>query len=258
MNPLITLTTDFGARDPYAAAMKGVILGICPRANVVDLTHEIAPQDIMECALFLAGAMPYWPAGSIHVAVVDPGVGTERRALAIKAGSLILMCPDNGIATLVLRTLQFEEARAIENPSVMRPDASATFHGRDIFAPAAAHLANGMPFHDLGCRAQNLIQLPVPEVEVNGERIVGEILHADRFGNLITNIHQSSLPQAVREIRAGGERVAGPCRTYAEAAAGVPAAIIGGSGYLEIAVNGASAREALRLSRGDVVIVFKR
>lgn len=182
--PLVTLTTDFGTRDPYVAAMKGVIATLCPPARIVDLSHELPAQDIHAAAFFLAGAVPYFPPETVHVIVVDPGVGTARLPLAVRAGGQYFVCPDNGLLTLVLRTLSLEAAYTIANPDFMRSNISATFHGRDIFAPAAASLAAGASIAEIGAPVEKLVPLDVPEPRIAGGKVTGEIAHVDRFGKL--------------------------------------------------------------------------
>lgn len=254
MNPLVTLTTDFGTRDPYAAAMKGVLLGICPAARIIDLTHDIAPQSIVEAALFLAGALPYWPAGSVHIAVVDPGVGGTRRPLALSAGGRLLVCPDNGIAGLYLRAYPPDAARVIENPDILRYPVSATFHGRDVFAPAAAHLAAGMPLDALGARAHDLVELALPvPAEIPGG-ISGTVIHSDRFGNLITNIRPSDIaPRKIADVYIAG-RIVPVARTYTDAAPGELVALTGSAGYIEVAVTCGNAQAHLGLDIGAAVV----
>ena len=254
--PLITLTTDFGLRDPYVAAMKGVMYGISRELCVVDLSHEIPPQDVLDGALFLAGALPYFPKGTIHVVVVDPGVGTDRRPIALSAGDQILICPDNGLPTLFLREHPLQEARVITNRRLIRETVSPTFHGRDVFAPAAAHLACGAPMEQLGKETDTIVTLDLPRPRKEGGRLEGEILHTDRFGNLVTNIHQSMLAEATPSVvRAGRHRLGCICQTYAEVSPGSPVALFGSTGYLEIAVNGGSAHAALHLRKGDPVSI---
>ncbi|NIA15369.1 MAG: hypothetical protein GWP08_14965 [Nitrospiraceae bacterium] len=255
--PIVTLTTDFGLRDPYVATVKGTIYSINARLQVVDLSHEIPPQDILEGALFLAAALPYFPEGSIHVAVVDPGVGTERHPIALRAGGQILVCPDNGLATLFLQEHPLQEARIITNPQCMREFVSATFHGRDIFAPAAARLASGMPLAEVGEELDTIVSLHVAHARKEGGNIVGEIVHVDRFGNCITNIHHSMLRDVVpSRIQAGGEAVpSGLHATYAEVQTGEPVVLFSSSGHLEIAINGGSACTRLGLGKGDTVSI---
>ena len=252
MRSLVTLTTDFGARDPYVAAMKGVLLSICPELNVVDLSHEIAPQDVLEGALFMAGALPYFPAGTVHVAVVDPGVGSERKPIAVSVGGQTVVCPDNGLLTLFAREHPIDEVRVIENPRFMRAPLSATFHGRDVFAPAAAKLACGEPLEGAGPELDGIVTLMVPRPRTEGRRIRGEVIHIDRFGNAISNIQRSVVGEAkLVEVRLGRHVLAGLRRSYADVAAGEPLALFGSSGHLEIAVSGGSASAQLGIGRGD-------
>jgi S-adenosylmethionine hydrolase len=255
-SPIITLTTDFGLRDPYAATVKGVILSIAPLARIIDLSHEIPPQDVVEGALFLAGALRYFPRGTVHVAVVDPGVGTNRKPIAVAAGGQVIVCPDNGLPSLFLREYPLQEARIISNPALVCQAISATFHARDIFAPAAAHIAMGTPLAELGEEIDTIDTIDIARPDRDGNVVTGEILHEDRFGNLITNIHSSLLGrQNPALIRVKNYRFPGVYRTYAEAPPCSPLALFGSSGYLEIAVNGANAGAALALGKGDQVIV---
>jgi hypothetical protein len=256
--PLITFTTDFGVRDPYAAAMKGAALARCPEATLLDLTHDIGARDILEAALFIAESAPYYPPDSIHVIVVDPGVGSERFPVVAAAGGRFFVCPDNGVLTLHLREYPLEAAHVIANPSFMRAKPSATFHGRDIFAPAAAALANGAALEEFGPRvdAPVLIVLPEPRTDEHG-LIHGEVIRVDRFGNAITNIHNTLLQPAARyRVHAAAVSIPAVVRTYAEGAHGVPLALIGGAQRLEIALRDDSAATRLGIVPGDPVTVY--
>jgi S-adenosylmethionine hydrolase len=258
----VTLTTDFGTRDPYVAAMKGVISSICPEAAILDLTHEISPQDILEGALLLAGSAPYFPAGTVHVAVVDPGVGGERRAVAVRAAGQTFVCPDNGLLTLVLRILPREEARVVVEPRFMLETVSATFHGRDVFAPVAAYLAGGVALEEMGPSAGDLVLLDIPEpVRTGGDSIHGIVLHVDRFGNLITNIPRGLVESTGIEkaaVSAGNAKSLPLRRTYSEGAFGEVVALFSSSNHLEIAANGVSAAGHLGMGPGDPVEVTFR
>src|SRR6267143_317131 len=186
MAPIVTLTTDFGARDSYVAAMKGVILGIAREARLVDVSHEVAAHDITEAALALEAAAPFFPSGTVHLAVVDPGVGTARRGLAVAADGHIFVGPDNGLFTPFLdgdgwRAFELAEA------DYRLPEVSRTFHGRDVFAPAAAHVATGVDPSRLGPRLVDPVRLAWPEVRAVAGAVAGAVVHADRFGNLITS-----------------------------------------------------------------------
>ena len=258
MPAIVTLTTDFGTRDPYVAQLKGVLLAGCEGVRIHDLTHEIAPQDVLEGALFLAAAVPAFPPGTVHLAVVDPGVGTERRAIAASVGGQHVVCPDNGLLTLLARRAAIEEVRSIERASLRREPVSPTFHGRDLFAPAAAFLACGGAPAELGPPLKAPIELPLPHPRREGARLVGEVVHIDRFGNAITNLGRSEV-EAIAGGRAVGVEAAGRrlplARTYGDVAEGEPLALIGSADLLEVAVRNGSAAAALGLERGSEVAV---
>ena len=261
---IITLTTDFGTSDAYVGIMKGVILGINPSVQVVDLTHAIPPQDIYEAAFTIHSAYRYFPRGTIHTVVVDPGVGSDRQAMVCEIDGAFFVCPDNGVLGYLLQDIDGSaESRinvvAIENPAYCLPEVSNTFHGRDIFAPVAAHLSCGVPLADIGSPVKNLVHLPIPIPEISGNTIIGQIVKIDRFGNAITNISASALVGEASgyEINVQGTRLTRLNRTYAESAVGEPLAIIGSSGLLEIAINGSSAEKQLGLKRGDAAVIRK-
>ena len=251
MMGLVTLTTDFGTRDSYVAQLKGVLLSGCEELRVLDLTHEIAPQDRVEAAIFLRGAVPTFPPGSVHLAVVDPHVGSERRAVAVAIAGQFVVCPDNGLLTLLARAHPIEEARELTNPALRREPVSATFHGRDVFAPAAAHLACGGAFGEIGPAAGGLVELALPEPRgEDGGTVTGEVIHIDRFGNAVTNIPRTGLPEGAAQLRVGGRRL--PLRrTYADVASGEPLALIGSGDLVEVAVRDGDAAAALGIARGD-------
>ena len=256
MPGILTLTTDFGRRDPYVAQLKGVLLTRCERIGIHDLSHEIAPHDVVEGALFLAAAVPTFPPGTVHLAVVDPGVGTPRGAVAAALGGQHVVCPDNGLLTLLARRIPIEEIRELANPALWLEPLSATFHARDLFAPAAAHLACGGALEDLGPSLDALVLLPLAEPRFEASRLVGEVIHIDRFGNAITNITNiaSSAIEGRGEIRvAAARRRLRLHTTYGDVAAGEPLALFGGSGLLELAVRDGNAAELLGLKRGDPV-----
>ncbi|MBV8846336.1 MAG: SAM-dependent chlorinase/fluorinase [Bryobacterales bacterium] len=249
--PLITLTTDFGTKDHFAGVIKGVIAGIAPNARVVDITHEITPYDLNEGAFVIAEAWRWFPKGTIHVAVVDPGVGSARRPIVVEAGGHRFVGPDNGVFTPVYAAGP-HKIREIENSKLMLPYISRTFHGRDIFAPAAAHLANGVALARFGKWVRDPVLSAVLEPVKKGSRCwSGRILKVDRFGNLITNFRLGHRPDiGVRrfELRIGSRRIARLARNYAETEMGEVFAIEGSSGYLEISANQDSA--ALKLGCG--------
>ncbi len=261
---VITLTTDFGTSDAYVGVMKGVILGINPNAQIVDITHAVPPQDIHEAAFLIHTAHRYFPKGTVHVIVVDPGVGSDRQAIVCQTNTAFFVCPDNGILTYLLQEIesngkQAKNVVAIQNSDYHLPDVSQTFHGRDIFAPVAAHLSLGVPLADIGPPVHNLVRLSIPTFEEFGDKLVGEIIKIDSFGNAITNITENRLSAllgtSAYEIRAGNAYLKQLNTAYAESEIGEPLAIVGSSGMLEIAVNGGSASQVLGLKRGDTVVI---
>lgn len=255
--PLITLTTDFGTAAPYVAAMKGVILSISPAARIHDLTHAIRPQDLRHASYFLATAVPFFPVGTIHLCVVDPGVGSERSAIVAEAGGQRFVGPDNGIFTGVFRKLGPATCRKLANPRFWRPGVSSTFHGRDIFAPVAAHLNLGVNLEELGTELPEPVELPTRSAVTFGKKWQGEVQFADDFGNLITNIPACKLkclPVRV-SVRDGKPLALRWVRTYSDAAAGDLVCLFSSDGFVEIAeVNGNAARR-LGLDAGAAVEV---
>jgi S-adenosylmethionine hydrolase len=250
---LITLTTDFGPGE-YTAAMKGVILGINPQTTLVDISHQVGPQDILSGAFLLAAACPYFPPGTIHVAVVDPGVGTERRALLVQTPGAVFLAPDNGLLGLVLEGSSYQAWELTEH-RYWRAEVSATFHGRDIFAPAAAHLSLGVTPQDMGRAVVDIMKLPLPPVEVIGGELRGQVIHIDRFGNLVTNIRRRDLPVGEVVVEVVGHRIPGLSTHYR--AGKELLALMGSSGYLEIAAPSASACRLLKAERGLAVTVHQ-
>jgi S-adenosylmethionine hydrolase len=253
--PIITLTTDFGQADAYVGTMKGVILGICPDATMVDISHEIHPQAVRQAAYLLSTAMPYFPPGTIHLVVVDPGVGSERRAIAVQTGRFMYVAPDNGILTMALNRDPARSAVHLTDPRYRLSPVSATFHGRDIFAPSAAYLASGTDLREMGesVSPSDLVSLPSlqPHRRPDGSQL-GQILHVDHFGNLITNF-QGPMDRDRVFICVGGERIAGLSRTFSEVQPGEWVVYIGSSGYLEIAVRQGNAASQIHVDVGDPV-----
>jgi S-adenosylmethionine hydrolase len=257
---MITLTTDFGLKDPYAAEMKAAILGICPHAVIVDITHEIAKFNIRMGAYVLASATPYFPKGSIHVAVVDPGVGTQRRPIIIQTKQGFFVGPDNGLLILAAEKQDITRIYALTNPQFMLPKVSSTFHGRDIFAPAAAHLLNGVKPAEFGPEIRDVAKPEFAKVTRRNNVIVGEVLQMDDFGNIITNITarevtQSHVKDAVIVELPSGKLKLKFCKAYGETKLGEPLALIGSHGFLEISVNQGSAAEKFKTKTGDKVTV---
>jgi len=245
---IITLMSDFGTRDHYVACMKGVILQIHPKAAIVDVTHEIEPHGIIEAAFVLRQVWAWFPPESVHVVVVDPGVGTSRRILVGRYSERFVVAPDNGLITLVHHDARLEELRVVENRRYFAPALSTTFHGRDVMAPVAAHIARGgVRLHELGPTTDHLeiLDLPRPKT-VDASVLTGQVLYVDRFGNLITNISAIDINSFIHR-RASltvylGDRAIGPiCATYGEVPPGMPVAVIGSTQLLEIAINRGSA-----------------
>lgn len=257
-SPLVTLTTDFGLRDPFVGIMKGVILSICPSARLVDLTHDLSPQDVLGGALALESAAPFFPPGTVHLAVVDPGVGSARRAIAIRAGGRYLVGPDNGLLTLTLGAPGWT-AVSLTASEYRMAEVSRTFHGRDVFAPAAAYLAAGVPLERLGPPVADPIRLALPDCHLAGGWLVGEVLDVDRFGNLITSIPAARLEalpgQGAATVEVAGRPAGSVVGSYADGSSEAPAAIVGSTGRLEIFVKAGSARHLLRAERGAPVRV---
>lgn len=252
----VTLLTDFGTCDGYVAAMKGVIATRAPGALIDDASHDIPPGDIHAAAWALAGYWRHWPEGTVHVVVVDPGVGSARRGLAAEVEGRFLIGPDNGVFSRVLADAARSSIVSIENAAVMRDVVSTTFHGRDIFAPAAAHLAGGGSLHDLGPLIDDPVVFELPRPARQGGSVIGEVVHVDRFGNAITNI-PAAIMAGEAAVLIAGQRTA-LRRTYADVESGEICAVIGSSGLLEVSVRDASAAERLGLGRGSVVTVEER
>ncbi|MFQ5745894.1 MAG: S-adenosyl-l-methionine hydroxide adenosyltransferase family protein [Gemmatimonadota bacterium] len=253
---IITLTTDFRTADGYAGEMKGVILSLCPEARVVDVTHDVPRGDVESGARILQRIWDRYPPGTVHLAVVDPGVGGERRGLAAALGGRWFVGPDNGLLTLAGRSRPVETVLDLGPPPGVDAGAAPTFHGRDVFAPAAARLARGDDPAGLGApvAAESLVVLPLPGPERVGESVHGRVTHADRFGNLATDIPAAWLGARI-VVEIGGARIDGLLRTYAEAAPGELLALVGSDRHLEIAVRDGSAAERLSVGRDAPVVV---
>jgi S-adenosylmethionine hydrolase len=254
--PILTLTTDFGLSDHYVAAMKGVILGICPKAQIVDISHDIAPYGITEGAYTIAQAYRTFPKKTVHVVVVDPGVGTARRPILMAAAGQYFIGPDNGVLAMVYGR-EKHKIRLIANKQYFRAPVSQTFHGRDIFAPAGAHLAAGVLPSRMGKTIEDYLRPAFQKPVQTGKRTWnGQMLKADRFGNLITNFHVEEFPGLERRdftFEVGSHRVEVLARNYAETGPGELFAIVGSSGYYEISVREASAGKATGCTGGSPV-----
>jgi len=279
MSPIITLTTDFGYDDAYVAAVKGAILSINPEANIIDISHSIKPQNILQAAFILSVAYRYFPKQTIHIAIVDPGVGSERQGIILKTPSAFFVAPDNGILSYIIDDLfpnvvaQFIgqslmnqatteivfkkglEAAAITDPRFWRHPVSPTFHGRDIFAPVAAGLSLGISLYEFGEKINSLHVLSIPKPSLDPEgNLVGQVLHVDRFGNLITNIKSNDLPGKDVMIEVAGYCIQGISDYYAQNKEVM--AIVGSSGYLEVSLKDGSACDFLGAAVGDEIKVI--
>jgi S-adenosylmethionine hydrolase len=263
MRPLVTLTTDFGMGSPYLAQMKGVLLSLARERSVdveiIDITHAIGPQNVRQGAVVLADIAPRFPAGTIHVAVVDPGVGTRRRLIYAEIGTQKFLAPDNGLVSLLTRTNSLGSAFVLSDPQYWLPEPSRTFHGRDILAPVAAHLVSGLDPSRLGPPANDLVELELPQSIREGAAIHGEVLYVDSFGNLITNITHGDLTwcgdRAQLMVECAGRQIRGVLGTYGESPPGSLLALIDSQGRLEIAIAcGSAARELGAAEREPVVV----
>lgn len=255
---IITLTTDFGTRDWFVGAMKGVVLGINPRATVVDITHEVPPGDIRAGAFALMASCRYFPTGTVHVAVVDPGVGGQRRAIAVQTPNACFVGPDNGVLSWALRRERVKQIRLLENEQIFLRPISRTFHGRDVFAPVAAQLSRGLSMARLGRALKDFVRLRWPEPVKRRDEVRGEIVFIDRFGNAITNIKTFRLTEkkAVTCIVSDKRKVR--CRFalfYAAVPVNCPVVVPGSSGFFEIALNKGSAASVFGLTVGNGVVL---
>jgi S-adenosyl-L-methionine hydrolase (adenosine-forming) len=252
---MITLTSDFGYEDPYTAEMKGVILTINPNANIIDITHGVEKFNIRIGALMLASAAPYFRKGTVHLAVVDPGVGTERRAILVQTNQGFFVGPDNGILILAAQFQGIEHTYALTNPKFMLSKVSCTFHGRDVFAPAAAHLDIGVKPSEFGPEILDAVVPQFASVNRKNGSLIGEILHVDSFGNLITNISPKEIAQS-KKVNIKLQNLSQNLtfvKTYALAKPQQPLALIGSHGFLEIALNQGSAAAKFHAAAGDKI-----
>jgi hypothetical protein len=273
--PIISLLTDFGTADGYVGTMKGVMAGIAPDATFVDLSHLIEPQNVRQAAYVLFTAYEFFPSHAVHLVVVDPGVGSQRRAIAMTTDVGLFVGPDNGVFSLVAAVEDVRSVHALTNPRYQLTNVSHTFHGRDVFAPAAAYLAAGVAIAKLGPSVADPIFFDPPRMTVQGRLLRGEVLHADHFGNCITSVGRltwdgeelllapawGEAPAGLRVsagdavVTVGERRLAGIKRTYAEVGIGEPLALVGSEGFLEIAIRQGNGSEGLGISPGDAVTV---
>ncbi len=259
---MLSLTSDFGLRDPYVAEIKAVILGICPTATIVDITHEVDKFNVHAGAFMLASAAPYFPNGTVHIAVVDPGVGTARRPIVVETERGFFVGPDNGLLLLAAEAQGIKQIRLIGNRKLMQPQVSDTFHGRDVFAPAAAHLANDVKIEQFGAEITDPEKPLFTKVKRGADSVAGEVLHLDGFGNIITNIRltdvdgfgEGMLQIAFAENPPVQMKLS---RTYADAEPGEALALVGSHGFIEVALNLGSAAKKFSAKVGDRIVLKK-
>ena len=256
MAAIITLTTDFGTADGFVGAMKGVILSLAPQATIVDITHEIPAHDIRAGTFALETAVPYFPRDTIHVAVVDPGVGSERAALLVETAQGRFLAPDNGLLTSVTPETRETRLFSLDKPAFWLPHVSATFHGRDVFAPVAAHLARGVRSEALGTPVPRMVRLPWPRPCRRGNAIHGEVVHVDRFGNVITNVRREDLGTAIQDHRfcVRDLEIRGITPNYAAGDGAM--VVVNSGGRIEIALPRASAARTLQIDVGEEIRIL--
>ena len=257
---IITLTTDFGTVDTFVGQMKGVLLSHVIGLTLVDITHDLPPQDVRQGALALESLAGLFPPGTIHLAIVDPGVGTSRRGIAVRTDRAVLIGPDNGLFSLYLERERAIEAVELSNPALHRSPVSPTFHGRDVFASVAGQLASGMPFEQLGRRLdpEELLRIPMPKPMAGPGSVAGQVIAIDRFGNLITNLTPSGLGNADRDslrFQVAGQAIVGLKETYAQVGPRHPVAYVGSGGRIEIAVRDDDAARLWEAAIGMIVEV---
>jgi S-adenosyl-L-methionine hydrolase (adenosine-forming) len=256
MANLITLTTDFGSGSAYVAAMKGMMLSENPALQLIDISHDIGPQNVRQGAVVLAEATPWFPVGTLHAAVVDPGVGTSRRMIYAKIGEQQYLAPDNGLLSLLAKRTRPTMLIELGNKALWRADVSNTFHGRDILAPVAAKLSLGLSPSELGRAIDDLQTLDWSEPKIGERRIDGIVQWVDSFGNLISNIDRNMLPKhGELQIRCAGREIRGIEQTYGNRGVGSLIALIGSGGFLELAVVNGSAAELLRVAANEPITV---
>jgi len=254
---VVALLTDFGLRDHYAGVMKGAILSVDPEARIVDISHDVTPQDVTSAYFLLQNCFSYFPRGTLFVAVVDPGVGTDRAILAVETARHLFLAPDNGLLSFLQASERIVRIHHVRNRRLMLPQVSSTFHGRDIFAPVAGHLSKGLPVAKVGpaVKAMRTLRTAAPRVERTGV-LVGEVVTIDRFGNLVTNIPVDKVRDAGKvEIRVGSRTIQELSETYAKKPKGSLVAVPGSGGTLEIAVTRGSAAKTVGAGVGDIVRV---
>jgi S-adenosylmethionine hydrolase len=258
-NPIITLLTDFGLKDPYVASMKGVILSINPQCTLVDITHQVSPYDIKEGAFILAQAYSTFPKGTIHLSVVDPRVGSPRKPILFVTKNYFFIGPDNGLFTFALKREKLKKVIALGKMEFFLPEVSPTFHGRDLFAPVAAHLSSGVAPESFGRVIKSWNEISFPEPVLRQEKLIGEVVHIDTFGNLVCNIDYKNLLKFSKSrpfvIKIGKRTMRGLKKGYWEGRKDEPMALIGSGGFLEISVRERNAQKLFKVKRGDKITV---
>jgi S-adenosylmethionine hydrolase len=259
-NPVITLTTDYGTSDHLVGVVKGVILRIAPNASIVDINHHVVPFDVLDGALTIAAAYRYFPPRTVHLVIVDPGVGTARRPILVSADQSYFVAPDNGVLSLIYDREAVVSVRHITAEHYFLNPVSNTFHGRDVFAPVAAWVAKAYQTEAMGEEISDYVRFTLPKPKVAGSTRKGLVLRVDAFGNLVTNFTAEDLPQGAGadskiKLQVGGKSVEKLTQTFAQGAAGEPVAIVGSSGFVEIAVNKGQAARVLGVNRGAEVIL---
>ncbi len=259
---VITLTTDFGLKDPYVAEMKAVILSINPNAITVDVSHEVEKFNIRMGAYILACAAPYFPQGSVHVAVVDPTVGTKRKLVLVRTKTAYYLGPDNGVLSLAIKNQTIEDIHEITNQKLMLPTRSDTFHGRDVLAPAAAHLTNGTHASEFGPKLNKITTTTFSQITHNRGTLIGEVIHTDDFGNIITNFGPEDLKnmktKGTIHIQLKNKKLQLKlCKTYAEVPKQEPLALIGSHNFLEISINQGNAAKTFKTKTGDKTTLYQ-
>jgi hypothetical protein len=259
MKPIITLLTDFGTEDHYVASIKGVILSINLQCTLVDITHQVRPQDIKEGAFILANVCFYFPKGTIHLSVVDPGVGSPRKSILLVTQDHFFVGPDNGLFTIAAPRERVKQVVALTNPKYFLPQVSPTFHGRDLFAPVAAHLSLGVKPNAFGHEIDSWVELDLGKPRIKGRELVGEVLHVDAFGNLISNIDEQQFFLFAKDhpfvIKVGERTIHGLRKGYWNGEMNETMALFGSRGFLEISVREGNAQKRLKVKRGDRIII---
>jgi len=257
--PIITLLTDFGLKDPYVASMKGVILGINPQCTLVDITHQVNSHDIKEASFVLGQVYSNFQKGTIHLSVVDPGVGSKRKPILIVTKNYFFVGPDNGLFTVALRRERVKQAVVLTNQKFFRSEISSTFHGRDIFAPVAAYLSMGVKPESFGPSIKSWHEIPFPDLAITQGKLTGEIVHVDVFGNLVSNIDRNSLLQFSKGhplvTKIGKRTIRGFKKGYWEGKKDEPVALIGSGGFLEISIREGNAQKVLKAGKEARVVV---